>query len=96
MSAAPRARPTMGPMTTPAIQVLLLDGGSGVDVCPVDCGVLELEEETGVEVVAMLEDVGAADVEPVCVFSTKAPCFDSCEAYCSTGLKLCWKLSQGH
>ena len=71
MSAAPKARPTIGPITTPEIQVLLLDGGLGVDVCSVGCGVLELEEEIGVEVVAMLEDAGAADVEPICVFSGK-------------------------
>jgi hypothetical protein len=52
-------------MTTPAIQVLLLDGGLGVDGFSVGCDVLELEEEIEVEVVAMLEDAGAADVEPI-------------------------------
>jgi hypothetical protein len=58
----------MGPMTTPAIQVLLFDGGLGVDGCSVGRDVLEVEEEEleiEVEAVATLEDVGTADVEPV-------------------------------
>jgi hypothetical protein len=68
ISAAPKAKPTMGPMTTPAIQVLLFDGGLRVDGCSVGRDVLEVEEEEleiGVEAVATLEDVGTADVEPL-------------------------------
>lgn len=49
-------------MTTPAIQVLLFGDGLGVDVCSVDCGVLELEEATLVEPVAMLEEVTLPEV----------------------------------
>jgi hypothetical protein len=84
-------------MTTPAIQVLLLDGGLGVDGCSVGRSVLEVEEEEleiGVEAVATLEDVGTAGVEPVYVLSTEILGFDSLETYCSTGLKLCWTPSQ--
>ena len=74
----------------------LFDGELGVDVCSVDCGVLELEEATLVEVVAMLEAVGTADVAPMDAFSTKTLGFDNLETYYSTGLRLCWTLSQGH
>lgn len=68
----------MGPMTTPAIHVLLFDDKSGVGVCSVGCGVLvlelELDEATLVEVVARLEDDGMVDVEPMSAFSTKTFC----------------------
>jgi hypothetical protein len=50
ISAAPKAKPTMGPMTTPEIQVLLFDGGLGVDDCSVGRGVLEIEEEEELEI----------------------------------------------
>jgi hypothetical protein len=49
-----------------------------------------------VEVVATLEDVGTADVEPGYVLSTEILGFDSLKTYCSTGLRLCWKPSQVH
>jgi hypothetical protein len=49
-----------------------------------------------VEVVATLEDVGTADVEPVYVLSTEILGFDSLKTYCSTGLRLCWTPSQVH
>jgi hypothetical protein len=89
----------MGPMTTPAIQVLLFDGGLGVDGCSVGRGVLEVEEEEleiRVEAVATLENVGTADVEPVYVLSIDILGFDSLKTYCSTGLKLCWTPLQVH
>jgi hypothetical protein len=84
-------------MTTPAIQVLLFDGGLGVDGCSVGRGVLEVEEEEleiGVEAVATLEDVVTADVGPVYVLSTEILGFDSLKTYCSTVLRLCWTPSQ--
>ena len=74
----------MGPTTTPEIQVLLFDDGLGVDVCSVDCGVLELEETTLVEVAAMLEDVGTADGVSMDAFSTKTFGFDGLRTYYST------------
>lgn len=67
---------------------MLLDDGLGVDVCGVGCGALELEEATLlvlvavlVEVVAMLEDVGTADVVPMDAVSTQILGFDisACE-----------------
>jgi hypothetical protein len=56
------ARPARGPKTTPEIQVLLFEDESGLSGCSVDCGILKLDEEPLVEVVAMLEDVCAEDV----------------------------------
>lgn len=92
ISAAPKAIPTTGPTTTPEIQALLFDDELGADACAVDCGVLELEETTLVEVVAMLEDVGAADVTPMDAFSTKILGLDSSQTYYLTGLRVCWTL----
>jgi hypothetical protein len=105
MSAAPKAIPTMGPTTTPEIQVLLFNEEIGVDICCVGCGVLELKEATVPEVVAPLEvatvvaildDVGTADVAPMNTFSTKIVGYDSLGSYYSTGPQLYWILSQGH
>jgi hypothetical protein len=57
--------PTRGPTITPAIQVLLFDDGLGGGVRFVGCGVYVLDEALLEEVVAMLEEVGTADVAPV-------------------------------
>lgn len=93
ISVAPKAIPIRGPTTTPAIQLLLFGDELGVD-CPVDCGVLDLEEATLVKVVAMLDDIGTADVAPMNAFSTKTLALDGLGTYYSTGLRLCWTLSQ--
>jgi len=54
----------MVPITTPEIQTLLFDDESTVNVCSVAGGVMVLEEEMLVEVVATLEDVDVAEVAP--------------------------------
>jgi hypothetical protein len=70
MSAAPRAMPTTGPATTPAIQLLSLDDDSAAGVCPVGSDTPELELELKLEraalarVVARLVDDETADTEP--------------------------------
>jgi hypothetical protein len=89
MSAAPKAIPIRGPTTTPEIQVLLFDDELGVDVCSVECGVLAPDDATLVNVVAMLEDTGTADVAPMDALSTKRPGFDRLGSYYSIRLRLC-------
>jgi hypothetical protein len=66
MSAAPRAMPTTGPATTPAIQLLSLDDDSAAGVCPVGSDTLELKLERAAlaRVVARLVDDETADTEP--------------------------------
>lgn len=80
----------IGPTTTPAIQVLLFDGGLGVDDCSVDCGVLGLDGVTLAELVEMLENVGVADVAPMEAISTKTLISFSLETYYWTGTRQCW------
>jgi hypothetical protein len=69
MSTAPSAIPTRGPIITPAIQVLLLDGELGLDVWSVGDGVLELDEVL-VDMTAMLEEMETTDVAPMNVIRT--------------------------
>lgn len=72
ISTAPKAMPTTGPTTTPAIQALLFEGVLGSVVTDsVDCGVLEFRVVALVEVAAMLEDVDAVDVVPKNTVSTR-------------------------
>jgi hypothetical protein len=64
INAAPNAIPTRGPATTPAIQVLPFDDGPELGVGSVGDEVLEIGGLV-VDTMAMLEEVGTADVAPI-------------------------------
>ncbi|KAJ4412399.1 hypothetical protein N0V91_000872 [Didymella pomorum] len=75
MSAAPKATPTTGPATTPAIQVLSPEDDSTAGVRSVGSGAAELELEVELEEAALVEEAAtlmddeAADAEPRDEFS---------------------------
>jgi hypothetical protein len=77
INAAPIAIPTRGPTTTPTIQVLPLDDGSKLDVGPVGDDVMEFDEVL-VDMIAMLDEAGTADVAPMDTVSTLKGCLNSC------------------
>jgi hypothetical protein len=73
MRVAPKAMPTRGPITTPAIQALLFRAGSGAMLVAAGAGVVLVEAV--VEVLAVVEDAVGAEVAdelvPMDALSTK-------------------------
>jgi hypothetical protein len=71
VTATPKAKPARGPITTPAIQLLLLEVGSGFDDAVGEGIALELGMTLLVEEAAdWVEDVVSEDVAPLRVIST--------------------------
>lgn len=88
ISAAPSAIPTIGPITTPKIQVLRADDELGAAAWFVYCGAVELDELILAGAIVRLENVEWVELGPANALDTKLFGLHSFESYYLAGLHL--------